>query len=187
MDKCNTEPDVNESSAFNNAIKVIINEMKKKDKIIASLKQENELLKMQLQELYNNSNFNNYNNNKNSNQIYYNQLEVSPPQDNQYYNVLNEQENKQFISAPSFSNANMGFAKNSLITKMEIKQFLQEVKGKIPADIFKKFIGFVKVLTAKNKDKANVHEKQEVLTNIKELLVDYPELYERFEEMVTIK
>ena len=179
MDKCNTEPDADKSSVFNNAIKVIINEMKKKDKIIAALKQENELLKMQLQELNNN-----YNNN---NKIYYNQLEVSPPQYNQYYNGLNEQENKQFISAPSFSNANMGFTKNSLITKMEIKQILQEVKGKIPADIFKKFIGFVKVLTAKNKDKANLHEKQEVLTNIKELLVDFPELYERFEEMVNIK
>ena len=31
-------------------------------------------------------------------------------------------------------------SKTNLITKLEIKQFLQETKGKIPSDIFKQFI-----------------------------------------------
>ena len=37
--------------------------------------------------------------------------------------------------------------------------FLKEVKGKISGDEFKKFIEYVKILTIKNKDKANVKEK----------------------------
>ena len=51
MDKCITEPGTNDTYAFNNAIQIITKEMKKKDKIIETLRKENELLKMQIKEM----------------------------------------------------------------------------------------------------------------------------------------
>ena len=79
------------------------------------------------------------------------------------------------------------FANEPKEYKEKLKKFLKEVKGKISEDEFKKFIEYVKILTIKNKDKANVKEKEQVLLNIKALLTNYQDLYEKLEGLIISK
>ena len=70
-----------------------------------------------------------------------------------------------------------------MITKLEIKQFLQETKGKIPSDIFKQFIYYIKLLTDKE-----MKNKSEIINKIKILFgYEYFDLFQKFQSFVTIK
>ena len=181
MDKCITEPGTNETYAFNNAIQIITKEMQKKDKIIEALKKENELLKMKIKEM------NKINTNNNFHYIR-NSIDSNVHNKYHYYSLSIEKNKRNVIYEPScYPNMSMSVSKSSSNTKTEIKMFLKEVKGKISGDEFKKFIEYVKILTIKNKDRANVKEKEQVLLNIKALLTNYQDLYEKLEGLIISK
>lgn len=74
-------------------------------------------------------------------------------------------------------------SKTNIIAKLEIKQFLQETKGKIPSDIFKQFIYYIKLLTDKE-----MKNKSEIINKIKILFgYEYYDLFQKFQSFVTIK
>ena len=181
MDKCITEPGTNDTYVFNNAIQIITKEMQKKDKIIEALKKENELLKMKIKEM----------NKIHTDNIFHyirNSIDCNVHNKYHYYSLSIEKNKRNVIYEPSFHpNMSMSVSKSSSNTKTEIKKFLKEVKGKISEDEFKKFIEYVKILTIKNKDKANVKEKEQVLLNIKALLTNYQDLYEKLEGLIISK
>ena len=91
-----------------NAIEVILEEMKRKDKLISQLKNENEMLHKKIEELTNRTN-----SNTNINQ-------------------------KLTFHSPQLSCSLS--PKSTMMTKIERKQFLKEVKEKVPSNIFRQFI-----------------------------------------------
>lgn len=76
--------------------------------------------------------------------------------------------------------------KSTMMTKIEIKQFLKEVKEKVPSNIFRQFIYYVKLLTDKTKnssvDKNGIIEKIKILFGI-----EYIDLFQKFQTFVTIR
>ena len=76
--------------------------------------------------------------------------------------------------------------KSTMMTKIEIKQFLKEVKGKVPSNIFRQFIYYVKLLTDKTKN--STVDKNGIIEKIKILLgIEYIDLFQKFQTFVTIR
>ena len=137
-----------------NAIEVILEEMKRKDKLISQLKNENEMLHKKIEELTNRTN-----SNTNINQ----QLTFHSPQ----------------LSC-SLS------PKSTMMTKIERKQFLKEVKEKVPSNIFRQFIYYVKLLNDETKNSSV--DKNGIIEKIKLLFgIEYIDLFRKFQTFVTIK
>ena len=137
-----------------NAIEVILEEMKRKDKLISQLKNENEMLHKKIEELTNRTN-----SNTNINQ----QLTPHPPP----------------LSC-SLS------PKSTMMTKIERKQFLKEVKEKVPSNIFRQFIYYVKLLTDETKNSSE--DKNGIIEKIKLLFgIEYIDLFRKFQTFVTIR
>lgn len=75
--------------------------------------------------------------------------------------------------------------KSTTMTKIEIKQFLKEVKEKVPSNIFKQFIYYVKLLTDKSK---NSVDKNSIIDKIKLLFgIEYIDLFLKFQTFVTLR
>ena len=137
-----------------NAIEVILEEMKRKDKLISQLKNENEMLHKKIEELTNRTNSNTSINQK---------LTFHSPQ----------------LSC-SLS------PKSTMMTKIERKQFLKEVKEKVPSNIFRQFIYYVKLLTDETKNSSV--DKNGIIEKIKLLFgIEYIDLFRKFQTFVTIR
>ena len=137
-----------------NAIEVILEEMKRKDKLISQLKNENEMLHKKIEELTNRTN-----SNTNINQ-------------------------KLTFHSPQLSRSLS--PKSTIITKIERKQFLKEVKEKVPSNIFREFIYYVKLLTDETKNSSV--DKNGIIEKIKLLFgIEYIDLFRKFQTFVTIR
>lgn len=69
--------------------------------------------------------------------------------------------------------------------KMDVKNYLKEVKKKVDPDMFKKFIAHIKLLTSKNN---SGFKKEIVLENVRLLFgEEYKELYLKFENIIGYK
>ena len=137
-----------------NAIEVILEEMKRKDKLISQLKNENEMLHKKIEELTNRTN-----SNTNINQ-------------------------KLTFHSPQLSCSLS--PKSTMMTKIERKQFLKEVKEKVPSNIFRQFIYYVKLLTDETKNSSV--DKNGIIEKIKLLFgIEYIDLFRKFQTFVTIR
>ena len=137
-----------------NAIEVILEEMKRKDKLISQLKNENEMLHKKIEELTNRTN-----SNTNINQ-------------------------KLTFHSPQLSCSLS--PKSTMMTKIERKQFLKEVKEKVPSNIFRQFIYYVKLLTDETKNSSV--DKSGIIGKIKLLFgIEYMDLFRKFQTFVTIR
>lgn len=137
-----------------NAIEVILEEMKRKDKLISQLKNENEMLHKKIEELTNRTN-----SNTNINQ-------------------------KLTFHSPQLSCSLI--PKSTMMTKIERKQFLKEVKEKVPSNIFRQFIYYVKLLTDETKNSSV--DKNGIIEKIKLLFgIEYIDLFRKFQTFVTIR
>lgn len=103
----------------------------------------------------------------------------------QYNSTLtNERNLASTFNSPSFS-IHSTFDNTSL-TKGDIKQFLQDVKSKIPREEFKLFIHYIKVLT--DKTNTSFSRRKEIAQKIKCLLEnENKELSHKFETIISIK
>ena len=137
-----------------NAIEVILEEMKRKDKLISQLKNENEMLHKKIEELTNRTNSN-----------------------------TNINQKLTFLS-PQLSCSLS--PKSTMMTKIERKQFLKEVKEKVPSNIFRQFIYYVKLLTDETKNSSV--DKNGIIEKIKLLFgIEYIDLFRKFQTFVTIR
>ena len=137
-----------------NAIEVILEEMKRKDKLISQLKNENEMLHKKIEELTNRTNSN---------------------------TGINQ---KLTFHSPQLSCSLT--PKSTMMTKIERKQFLKEVKEKVPSNIFRQFIYYVKLLTDETKNSSV--DKNGIIEKIKLLFgIEYIDLFRKFQTFVTIR
>ena len=137
-----------------NAIEVILEEMKRKDKLISQLKNENEMLHKKIEELTNRTNSNTGINQKRTFHSQQLSCSLSP--------------------------------KSTMMTKIERKQFLKEVKEKVPSNIFRQFIYYVKLLTDETKNSSV--DKNGIIEKIKLLFgIEYIDLFRKFQTFVTIR
>ena len=76
--------------------------------------------------------------------------------------------------------------KSTMMTKIERKQFLKEVKEKVPSNIFRQFIYYVKLLTDETKNSSV--DKNGIIEKIKLLFgIEYIDLFRKFQTFVTIR
>ena len=69
-------------------------------------------------------------------------------------------------------------------SRIEVKNFLKEVKGKVDPHVFKEFIRYIKILT----NKSGVVNRKGMIENVKLLFgTEHEDLYNKFEEILCVK
>lgn len=90
-------------------------------------------------------------------------------------------ENQYIYSPTNYSMNSKNFESND--NRVEIKDFLLTVKSKVPADSFKDFIKYLKLLTQKND---NI-DKNEIMYEVKRIFYNNNDLYDKFERIIINK
>lgn len=201
------------NSELNSFFKPISELFEKQQEKIKSLEAENKLLKNKIKEIENEKFFKNNidfsefsqdnnsvtNSKKNVNQNYkkYDEvLEMINPvskqmskKDTPNFEPSNKySHNSKLLEADNIinnyhtekENKNKSQAEDS---KSDIKNFLSEVKQKIPYPQFKEFIQYIKILTDKNQ----AVNRKEIFENVKNIFGNnLKDLYVRFEQLLTV-
>ena len=156
------------SEEVNNAFKIIVNELGKKDLIIKELELKVQSLENKIKQIEKNLPYqNDFLIHKNQNQ----NLQVNNSINGKYYE--NKQNNNPLntpISTPSV---------NGINPKKDVINFLKEVKQKADTKTFIEFTKYIKLL------KNDSENKREILKKIKYLFEsNYNDLYEKLENII---
>ena len=158
------------SDEINNAFKIIVNELSKKDIIIKELELKVQSLEYKIRQMEKNIYQNDFSMHKNQNQNF----PVNTSINGKYYE--NKQNNNPMntpISTPSI---------NGINPKKDVINFLKEVKQKADTKTFIEFTKYIKLLKNDSENKNEILQKIKILFQPK-----YNDLYEKLEQIISNK